>query len=501
MRKKIDFCGNYVINNPCEEKEPIKNRFMKHAFFAYRTTRLKFAKWKPLSEVEKHMFSLARLERLSHYSNKAVLCLDETKKPYFTLEKIDFIELIPKEAINDVAKGIKRMRVQHGKRSVFSCGGSSRVESYNAYFDGEAYMSLGTFPIRIDSRLSDYTSELHFRVINLSSSFYCLIVTAFINESLSSRCSDFVIEHMNNQPHIGGYERLRWYEFYKLGYGEQSGTGYKKQVFDSVIQDIAWHIWKYVKKYVKPACLKKIDKLCPYLCSVKTNICKEGNGRFWASIDVHPQFCDYDREGKYCVVWREKSPFFIFSDVANKDIGYSSLRYHMADYLSLTLVISRATADLRRMMPQYIKNVQAAKQDLKKMLKIKAELCTNTYYLLRCIQESDSFEVLDYEYCLQSLQENQKSHANSMLESCKERANTTTELIQGLIRLIQNNVDYKNEQHNYSMQRLSIVIAIISLVVAVISIVITVCLSDAAMTQINSWWEFVRQFFMTHLKG
>ena len=69
----------------------------------------------------------------------------------------------------------------------------------------------------------------------------------------------------------------------------------------------------------------------------------------------------------------------------------------------------------------------------------------------------------------------------------------TKKLYEDINKLYQLNIDYRNVESNYRMQRTALIISSISVLVAIVAIIISVFSSESAINTIISCWNWLKQ--------
>lgn len=125
-------------------------------------------------------------------TNAAVDCINiENKKagqPYFYIEFLSILELIPKEQMNNVISGIEKFKKRHADERLFV----RHIEDagyFQNFFGGDAYSSLGGLSIKDKSKLRKYIKQINFQTVNITDSFCCLNVIVILN-LLSRKLND-----------------------------------------------------------------------------------------------------------------------------------------------------------------------------------------------------------------------------------------------------------------------------------------------------------------------
>lgn len=275
MRKCIKEINNYIANNPFIHNEPLKHRLMLVMFLIYKKIRIIISRWYPLAVWQKSLWSSNDNMLFDRQpTNAAVVCINRSEQPFFNIEYLYIMELIPKEQIDDVILGIKKFRAKHGRGYIVGTN-KSNAEYFKGFYSGQAFSHLGSFSVKRDSKLRKYVSQIHFRVINLSNSFCCLNIGVFLDERLKQDLSSYVVSHVPNQKMIAGYDGKKWYKFRTLGWHILPGYRYKYKTLEMVITDIKWNVLNELSKSITKMIFQSQKINAPCICSILTNI--DGN--------------------------------------------------------------------------------------------------------------------------------------------------------------------------------------------------------------------------------
>jgi hypothetical protein len=460
------------------------------------------SKWHPLSDWQKSMWIYGeRMFSRQRETNAAINCIDvdddKTIQPYFNIEFLSILELIPKEQMNDVISGIEKFRKKHSGNSIFDrrCSDAGYFQNF---YDGDAYSNLGSLSIRDKSRLKKYINKINFQTVNLTDSFCCLNTIVFLNDSLKEDLSSFIISHVPDQNMITGYENKRWYQIRNLRKGTFSGNMHKYNTLEKIITDVKWNVMKELSKPISSMVFQSQSINTPCVSSVITNIDGNSNGNFWRSLDIDTQICDFYNKMTACIAWRshDNSPFFIYSKGKkndNFDLKNEILSYYIGDELSSYLIASCVNVSVRNKLTKYSFNIsKLKKKSIRHWLKSKVQANTEMFYEARFMSE--------YKYLVQerhfddfkSLMD-EKPMILYFYSNIENRIKNTKKLYEDINKLYQSNIDYRNVESNYRMQRKALVISSISVIVAVVAIVISVLSSESAVKTVISCWSWLKE--------
>lgn len=500
MKKRIEEINGYIANNPFIKKVPFKHWFMKNSFLLYKKFRIMISKWHPLSDWQKAMWLNESGFSRRRETNAAVNCIDVDDKiadqPYLDIEFISILELIPKEQINDVLSGIEKFRKKHGGNSIFD----RRVNDagyFQNFYDGDAYSSLGNLSIKDKSKLKKYINQISFHTVNITDSFCCLNIIAFLNTDLKKDLSSFLISDVPDQNRITGYESKRWYQIRNLGKGTFSGEMYKYNILEDVITDVKWNVTKELSKSINSMIFQTQSIKIPCVLSIITNIDGNKNSNFWRSLDIEPRFCDFYNNFSACIAWRrsENTPFFIYHKESKNDndvFKNGILSYHIGDELSSYLIASRVNVSIRNKLTDYSFDIsKLKKKSIRHWLKSKVRANTEMFYEARFMSEY-KYVVRERDFVDYKSLEYDKSMILQLYSNIEKKIKNTKKLYEDINNLYQTNIDYRNVESNYRMQRKALVISSVSVVVAVVAIIISLSTSESAVNVINSSWIWIK---------
>lgn len=500
MKKAIEEMNGYIANNPFIKKEPFKHWFMRNSFLLYKKYRIMTSKWYPLSDWQKTIWLNESDFFRQRETNAAINCIDVdgeiSDQPYLEIEFISILELIPKEQMNDVLSGIEKFRKKHGGNSIFD----RRVNDagyFQNFYDGDAYSSLGNLSIKDKSKLKKYINQISFKTVNITDSFCCLNIIVFLNTVLKKDLSSFLISDVPDQNRITGYEGKQWYQIRNLGKGTFSGEMHKYNVLEDLITDVKWNVTKEISKYINFMIFQSQSIKIPSVTSIITNIDGNRNSNFWRSLDIDSRFCDFYNNFTACIAWRshENSPFFIYyKDSKNDNDVFKNgiLSHYIGAELSSYLIASQVNISIRNKLKDYSIDIsKLKKKNILYWLKSKVRANTEMFYEARFMSE--------YKYMVREGDfEDYKSLAYDkpmilrLYSNIEKIIKNTKVLYEDINNLYQTNIDYRNVENNYRMQRKALVISSISAIVAVVAIIISLSSSESAVNIINSSWIWIK---------
>lgn len=478
MRQHFDICGDYQADNPFLERQPFKHLFMKYAFLAYKKARISISKFRPLKDWQEYLWREDELLNFRQFDNSAIKCI-ESEPPFLQIKHISILELIPKEDWNVVIKGIEHFRFKHAAGKTFNSH-SPHTNWFDSFNDGHAYSLLDTIQLKENSVLKKYVSQISFHAVNLSSSFFSLKITVILDKDIVNRLSNYVIGNIPDQVRITGFENKHWYEFSHLAYGTFSGSIYKREIFESVLKDLAWQVAKEVQRFI-PSMLFTSQQCCPqYVCSIKTNIDGNSNRDFWRSLDIDSRWCDFSPDLTSCIAWRTHGePVFLFIPPQNieHEIGADVESYHIADKLCYLLLYQKLSKYVRDRLPIFSNKINSKRKNLKAWLKLKVDFDTEMFFPIRFLNEIEEQTNNSFSYI--TLRPSKKTLISILYTDLFESIQKTIGLYNGINSLFQSNIDYMSAKNNFSTQNKALGVSILAVIVAIISIIITAIISIA----------------------
>jgi len=479
VQQHFDICGDYQADNPFLERQPFKHIFMKYAFLAYKKARISISKLWPLKEWQEYLWREDELLNIRQSDNSAIKCVCDDEAAFFCIEHISILELIPKEDLNAVIRGIEHFRFKHAAGKTFNSH-TPHTNWFDSFNEGQAYSLLDTIQLKDSSTLKKYVSQISFHAVNLSSSFFSLKITVTLNKDIVNHLSNYVVDNIPDQIRITGFENKHWYEFSHLAYGTFSGSIYKNETFESVLKDLTWRVAKEVQRFI-PSMLFTSQQCCPqYICSIKTNIDGNSNRNFWNSIDIDSHWCDFSPDLTSCIAWRPHGePVFLFLPPQNikQEIGASVESYHIADKLCYLLLYQKLSQYIRERLPIFSNKINSKRKSLKAWLKLKVDFDKEMFFPIRFLNEVEDQTNNSFSYI--TLRPNKKTFISTLYADLFESIQKTVDLYSGINSLFQSNIDYMSAKNNFSTQNKALGVSILAVIVAIISIIITVVISIA----------------------
>lgn len=496
MKKRMSELEGYALNNPFYYREPLKYIFIKYVYIIYRKIRIKSGCFFPLAEWQKKIWTLDKIA-INSKSNAAKTTIgDKSSSPHFIVEYIEIMELIPKEHIELLPQKIKKFYNKNCKQGVIDSF-SLNINFFKVFNKGAASQQLGSFHIKENSSLFKYISDVHFSIVNISDSFCCLIVHAFLEKNLQEKINKLAVNSIDIQFRIAGYEHKKWFQFRKLSYEQVSGATYKRQLLDEIVKDITWNVCKVIYKSIPDILFYSQKTLPPYICSICTNIDGNSNNEFWNSVGVNSYLCDYMQCYSACIAWRDKdAPYFIRGERKDEELNALNVytAYNISQTLCLCMIPDTIINLIRKNLTKYSKSITILKhKGVRKWLKLKVNMESTMFYLRRFIDEytieANSWSFKEFKSIKRKnpLIYDIFNGINSEIEATKSLYNIVSEIFKS-------NVDYRNAKSNYHLQKMALIISILSMFIAIMSIIISLLTNENSFEFIRKYWSYVEFF-------
>lgn len=510
MKKIIQECNNYQIDNPYQYKEPLKYTFMRIAFNKYKKIKIsladKFPKIFPLKEWQENMWGRASFP-FNDGDNSVEFVINNKsntrEQAFFNLEFMHLLELIPKEQLDAVIRGIDNFKSKHCSNSMFDRF-EKTAEYFKVYWSGTAFTLLGSMSIRKDSDLYPYISQITFKLINITNSFCALSVSLLLNSDLKGDISKFITSNVKNKINVSGFENKKWYQFTNLGNGYRSGKIIKHELLEEILTDIKWRVSKKLFGYIPMMVLSSHKINLPSITSFETNI--DGNlfGEFWESLNVSPQRCDFIENYSGCLAWGAMKTNLTYIYSRSNDIYSSILAVDIDKYVCSYLIANEVDRDFRKKLVVFSKKMTSiAGKNIKHWLRLKIKMDTSLLYYSRFISECQIKEAKYSRFV--RLDKSKEPIIQSYEETINNRIDEAQKTYQSIMSLFQSNADYRNLKESYKIQKIilittiiSVIVAIISAFVAIIALFVTTQTYDEATQTIGNMWSIVKKWYNSY---
>ncbi len=499
MKLKIKEFKNYKIENPLIEREPVKNIIMRIMFIIYKKARLFLSKWWSLSAWQDHSWNNDFNIFDKKYNNQATITYFN-KKPFFNIETISMLELIPKEEYNNIIKGIERFKHKHIDKNKIHI--PRNLNNFtNSFGNYGTYFNIDSFIIKSNSPLKSYISSIVFHIDSISNSFYCLNITVHLNKELKEDLSHFLVNDVKSYSEISGFEDKKWYQFRTLGKRNTSGSVYKNKILNGIITDIMWHVLDNLSRYIKTILIFEQSKEVPICCSISTNIDGNNNHEFWNSVGIDSFSCDFKNNFTSCIAWRDSgAPFYVYLDNMNYNpddqLSNKLFARDFGSYLCNYLISSQINTVINSTLTKYSSKVSKLKnKSLSKILKINASMHTEMFFFLRFLNEFEcNVSTTEFENFYNIYFEN-KPIIYDLHKNIEKETRQTLKTYTDIEHLYQTNIDYKASKFNYNIQRNTLIITFVSALVAILALFVSLLSFDSFKTILKSLLDWLLNNF------
>ena len=465
MRKKIEECNDYVISNPYSQKEQILNKILSLKYFKNYTANYGLAN---------HKIN----------SNQPVDILSDNtrsnKLPYFYLEYLHIFEIVPKEKMQNLLKEITKFLKKHSDdfmlRNTFD---SEPLEFYN---EQEIYSDFAEFSINEKSELYNYVSRINFRISTLTTSFCCLDIRIILNKDLKENINQFLIKDVPSKNKFTISRSNRW-PFFTKKIISSFGYSVKNDLLEEIITDIKWRVSKEFKKHTQSTILLA-NQLLPSVTSFNTNIDIDKNSKFWRSVGIDPSQCSKDTNDMLYTCWKEgKSKNLKLFYMKSIDSTYEA--FYVEGIIGPYLLTKMVDKEIREQLAKLNYEMdRKTEKNLKDWLKLKVEFSKKIFYYVRYMNEchaciQDSFNNPD------GTEEGRSSYFKYYYNQINEQVLNTQKLYNNILDIFQSNIDYRNVEINYKIQRSVLVATFISLVVAILSLYVGIISNGGIFKLLN----------------
>jgi len=478
VKRKIKEFNNYIIKNP--KFKNISNTTRRDKLIIslnkiYRVIRSKFKFIFPLKDGQESAWAFSW--RKSPDNSGANLSV---KDPFYNVEYMHFFDIFPKEKYSKVIRGLRRFYFEHSENTMFD---DWRADIKNPVLqdleESSAWSSLCKFTVSEKSTLYNVAKSCSVRLINSTSSYCGIVFTVKINQELKRKLSEFMLSDVpeRNEPIIPSDFKWSW-KHIKRGVGVGSFS-IKSNIFNVVLDDIAWQISNKVGKLTKSLVLQRGYIAQPYIVAVSTNFLGDlkaqtepkeeiRNGSFFGSLGISNRRFNYftNEDTAFISIRTNDEPItFIYSECKPKeglDIN-TYIAYQGVDEWFFSYCVTEAIdKNLRKKLLKYQSKLPSIRRQTKKWLKLRMELESETFFEQRFINEYRNLEphLLKYIGFPDSL--------NFLYDNIGKRINGAKKVHGDVVRSISAVADSINTRVNYNLQKWAIILALGALVVALI---------------------------------
>ncbi len=340
-------------------------------------------------------------------------------------------------------------------------------------------MPIYSMGIKKSSPLYQYISSVHIGFQDLTTSLNAIIYTVALNEKLVESLNQIFINHIGDfyYMHCGN---LKWYEFYKMGWGNYSGHVYKRTFINDCIQGIKWNVIHLIKKDITIYLISNKMTVLPSANVYKTNINGNSNTEFWNSINIYsPNFCDFIKDYGACVNWSNESHTIdcYYTDdnkLMFKRYGLPmDIRYYYSRFMVIDSIIDY-TYELIGKSMEKIDKYKAQHASLRVWLKFKADMEKEVLYFQRFYNEQSEqlYDTDDFGE-LFAKKGSKLSISENLLGNKRVRVKAASDALDQMIEYIDSNIDYRSANENYRMQRITGLIGFWSMIIAAVAMIAT----------------------------
>lgn len=401
----------------------------------------------------------------------------EIVQPYFELEAIEIVDILPKEFIPEFQKNVLGMLKDKHVNGVVQTdedfvGKYKKI--HNSFFDFEA----AAFSFQQGSEFAKYVSNLNIEMLSLSSSFVGIVFRFWINKEWKEKINNLCVTNRDRHEFYSGMDNLKVYQFRRIGIGNNPGNVYKEKILGGLLEELKFRLAKEIYKRFRTVIFSMNKK--PIAFKVfKTNIDGNTSEEFWRSIGVESRFCDYVKGQDACINSFHGENFdldYIYK--CNKSDVYDSecFAYDIVDcfveYLSV-VGLRNAIEDKITQISIWIQRGKNA--DFDAWLQIKARCDSDLMYAKRFINEFKSRDSLDPDGFERKIG---KNIATDVIENLDKTVEHCKKLIDDTLSVVNANVDAKSSTASYRIQKTTFYTNLCSAFLALVAIIISLISDD-----------------------
>lgn len=289
------------IKNPIHKSE---NRFLKNKLMIYlrehyvkhrKLYKIFFPENGALSilldsnntvESKSYKFSCAAEQQVNLVTGEAV-------QPFYYLESIQVVDILPKEYIPQFRKCIKKIiEKNQGKGFNSNHAEEASFDDYKKVHNSFFEFCVASFSVKSNSKLGEYVSGVNIEMVSMSASFVGLICKFYINHKWKEKIKDLCIADRKNHSFYFGMEKLKVYQFRQIELGNTPGYVYKQELLEVLLEEIKYRICKEFFKDLNTVIFLLYGNLMA-VNVFETNINSGSSKYFWKSIGVEAQACNY----------------------------------------------------------------------------------------------------------------------------------------------------------------------------------------------------------------
>jgi hypothetical protein len=430
---------------------------------------------------------------------------------YINLEYIDIFDYLPKEYLSDFKKSLQKCVRRNGYNSLwglFSAKDFKNIDEMGHYYDSVSYAHLLSVKFKSNQYLSKYCYSMQISLRNLSSS---LLITKFrlcINKDFNIELNKVINAHYESKVEFIRQFNMPWYKPNRFGRTFPSGDDIRNRNMYRLISSLKWEALKEIRKTFK--CFFFLQNVFPPVFETySTNIRPVNNyndrrhGEFWHSVMLNETVADYSLEYNACVCWENDRGNF----EGTRLIGYCGgdypenmkprfVQHELADVYAIYLVASTLNNIARHDIALCNKKMSVALKSRRtqKLLNSRVDIEKKLYYSRRFVNDFTGDTIDKEELSLRNDFFKISITSNQMKQIVKKIAETRA-LINEILGLISDAIEYKSSKSNITIQFFMLVIALLSLIIAALSISSTNCNSNL----IHEWLKGIIAFLASPL--
>lgn len=409
-------------------------------------------------------------------------------QPYFELETIEIVDILPKEFIPEFQKKIQKM-VQGSQVNGLNNIEEAYIDEYKKVQDSCFCFNVAVLSFKQGSKFAQYASTLNIEMLSLSSSFVGLVFRFWINDEWKEKINNLCVTGRDKHEFYSGMDKLKLYQFRRIGKGSNPGNIYKEKVLSVLLEELKYRLAKELYKEFRTVIFSMNEK--PIAFNVfRTNIDGNSSEAFWRSIGIEARFCDYLKNQDACINSLHRDSFdldYIYKK--NKSDQYDSqcfaydIVYSFTEYLSV-VGLRNAIEDKITQISVWIQ--RGKKADFDTWLQIKACCDNDLMYAKRFVNE---FKIMDYLDLESFERKNGTSIAKDVNENLDKTVDHCKKLIEDILSVVNANVDAKSSTASYRIQRTTFYTNLCSAILALVAIFISFIPEDVKSIVISYMGE------------
>lgn len=470
--------------------KPLSDKLAKITYYIYKSLRLKFKKFVPLSEIEAHSFKEHEDPFLSRISDKMPAGFDYINKNaeegFLKLDYLDFFDYLPKENMELFLKEVKKC-VSKNKVSPFGVWRNNKdirkLNNLSGIFDNHAFSRIVTVDFTKNKTLNKYCSNVQISLMNLSPTFLVVKYRLYISQEFNAMLNEICKTEYVGYKEVCRQFNVPWYKPKKFGMAFFEGNNTREKNLYKLISKLKWDILKELRRYFKINFFK--DNIFPpvfetYSTNIRPNK-EDRNLGFWNSI-MFDRAADYAPTYNTCVCWDYKLSNCEGIRLAAYCGGKYSTDNHLPEIMhhkisdiyaiymtacTLDIIAQRDIAICNKRISKAIRRSKSAR-----ILKMRVDVDRKLYYSYRFISEFSGNTVeLDDSKVFSNEFYKDDSISSLCLNGVSEHIKKSKEQIDSILALLNDASEYRNSASNIKLQWVMMIVTVLSLAVAVLTII------------------------------